>query len=78
MPPDNAQAIQCWYHMLLNMLYMGVGYMSTGQLFKGWLLQHHKFNHTMLKVWVEQGAISPQQFAEFEKLGQIIVSFPAE
>ena len=55
---------------------MGIGYMATGQLHKVWLLQHHKHNQTMLKVWVDSGAISPYQFTEFEKLGQIIATFP--
>ena len=73
MPPSDAQSMQCWYHMLLN---MGIGYMATGQLHKVWLLQHHKHNQTMLKVWVDSGAISPYQFVEFEKLGQIIATFP--
>ena len=55
---------------------MGIGYMATGQLHKAWLLQHHKHNQTMLKVWVDSGTISPYQFTEFEKLGQIIATFP--
>ena len=55
---------------------MGIGYMATGQLNKAWLLQHHKHNRTMLKVWADSGTISPYQFTEFEKLGQIIATFP--
>ena len=57
---------------------MGIGYMATGQLHKVWLLQHHKHNQTMLKVWADSGAISPYQFAKFEKLGQIIATFPEQ
>ena len=76
MPPSDPQSMQCWYHMLLNMFYMGIGYMATGQLHKAWLLQHHKHNQTMLKVGVDSGTISPYQFTEFEKLGQIIATFP--
>ena len=55
---------------------MGIGYMATGQLHKVWLLQHHKHNRTMLKAWVDSGTISPYQFTEFEKLRQIIATFP--
>ena len=30
----------------------------------------------MLKIWADSGTISPYQFTEFEKLGQIIATFP--
>ena len=75
MSPTINRSVQCWYIMMMNMLYTGLGYMATGQLCKLWLVENYKSNTIIIKLWSENGLISGAQLIEFMQLGEVIINY---
>ncbi|MCG8624684.1 MAG: hypothetical protein MJE68_22145 [Proteobacteria bacterium] len=72
MAPNDYQSIQCWYQLLVNMMYAGIGYMVSDQLYKQWVVENYQYNLGQMTVWREQGTITEAQYHEYVKLGYVI------
>ncbi|MCG8621272.1 MAG: phage portal protein [Proteobacteria bacterium] len=72
MAPNDYQSIQSWYQMIMNMMYMGIGYMISDQLYKQWLVENYQLNYAQMTTWQEQGMLSEQQFHEYVRLSYVI------
>ena len=75
MPPTNSRSAQCWYHMIMSMIYTGVAYMSTEQLHKQWLEENYQTNLIIIQAWYDSGLLTADQIIEYRQLGDVIKGF---
>ena len=75
MPPTNARSVQCWYNMIMSMIYTGVEYMSTGQLHKQWLEENYQTNLVLIQSWFDSEFLTADQLTEYKQLGDVIKGF---
>ena len=73
--PTNARSVQCWYNMIISMIYTGVTYMSTGQLHKQWLEENYQTNLVLIQSWFDSGFLTTDQLTEYKQLGDVIRGF---
>ena len=78
MPPTNARSVQCWYNMIISMIYTGVVYMSTGQLHKQSLEENYETNLVPIQSWFESGFLMADKLTEYKQLGDVIRGFRFE
>ena len=75
MPPTTSRSVQCWYNMIMSMIYTGVAYMSTGQLHKQWLEDNYQTNLVIIQAWYDNGLLTADQLMEYKQLGEVIKIF---
>ena len=75
MPQTNVRSVQCWYNMIMSMIYTGVAYMSTGLLHKQWLEENYQTNLVLIQSWFSSGFLSADQLTEYRQLGDVIKGF---
>ena len=75
MPPTTSRSVQCWYNMIMSMIYTGIAYMSTGQLHKQWLEDNYQTNLVIIQVWYDNGLLTADQLMEYKQLGEVIKIF---
>ena len=76
MAPPPSVSIQSSYKIIVAMTQMGIGYMVSNQLNKIWLVDNFKLNLKLIENWAANGFITPYQYSEYLRLGDIITTFP--
>ena len=76
MAPPPSLSIQASYNIIVASMHMGIGYMVTNQLNKIWLVENYKLNLTLVQNWADTGFVTPSQYAEYLRIGEVIMQFP--
>ena len=76
MAPQHSVSVQSSYKIIVAMTHMGIGYMVSNQLNKIWLVDNYKLNLKLVENWAANGFITPYQYTEFLRLGELITTFP--